>query len=145
MRRREIERRIAAFPQWHYEFDLQGCKTPVWNPVLTERHAQRALHIDTARWRPFDIVFNLGLLDHVSRPVGAAGDLRAMNTDVLLTDTALSRLQGDCLEVRFESAESPQDSIAGPMVLHPTAGAVVEMTRALDYRTVMLARPGEER
>jgi SAM-dependent methyltransferase len=37
----ELRARIASFPRWHYEFDLQGVKTPIFNPAHTNRHLQR--------------------------------------------------------------------------------------------------------
>jgi SAM-dependent methyltransferase len=36
-----IEERISAFPNWHYEFDLQGHRTPIFDPAHRNRHAQR--------------------------------------------------------------------------------------------------------
>lgn len=36
-----IAARIASFPCWHYEFDLQGCKTPIFKPSWKNRHYQR--------------------------------------------------------------------------------------------------------
>jgi SAM-dependent methyltransferase len=41
--RSEIERRIASFPRWHYEFDLNGHRTPAYHPEVANRHAQRRL------------------------------------------------------------------------------------------------------
>ena len=29
MDKEEIERRVGSFPRWHYEFDLEGVKTPI--------------------------------------------------------------------------------------------------------------------
>lgn len=37
----EIVRRIDSFPQWNYEFDLRGHKTPPLAPRRANRHAQR--------------------------------------------------------------------------------------------------------
>lgn len=36
--------RIAAFPGWHYEFDLEGIKTPTFRPDMVRRHPQRRAH-----------------------------------------------------------------------------------------------------
>lgn len=38
----QLRAEIARFPVWHYEFDLQGIKTPIRVPAHRNRHAQRA-------------------------------------------------------------------------------------------------------
>jgi SAM-dependent methyltransferase len=214
VRRDDIERRIASFPLWHYEFDLRGLKTPLHSPVLANRHAQRAryffdplvayfggslkgkrvldlgcnagfwalkaieagcdfvlgvdarrsnieqarlvfaamdvppdrfafvvddvLRLDTSGHPPFDIVLNLGLLYHVGKPIELLEVAAAVNSDVLLIDTVVSTLPGCCLELTSESTDSPLHAVNSELVVHPTASAVVEMTRALGYRTVIL-------
>lgn len=40
-RRQVLRQRIAAFPRWHYEFDLDGIRTPVAVPGHEVRHAER--------------------------------------------------------------------------------------------------------
>jgi 2-polyprenyl-3-methyl-5-hydroxy-6-metoxy-1,4-benzoquinol methylase len=37
----ELRARIASFPRWHYQFDLQGVKTPIFDPGHINRHEQR--------------------------------------------------------------------------------------------------------
>jgi tRNA (mo5U34)-methyltransferase len=37
----EIRRRAERFDRWHYQFDLQGVLTPIWNPDCINRHCQR--------------------------------------------------------------------------------------------------------
>jgi len=37
----EIRRRMDAFERWHYEFDLNGVKTPISDPTRVNRHRQR--------------------------------------------------------------------------------------------------------
>jgi SAM-dependent methyltransferase len=37
----EIARKIASFPRWHYQFDLGGHLTPIWEPGHVNRHEQR--------------------------------------------------------------------------------------------------------
>lgn len=38
---RELRRRIQQFPRWHYELDLQGELTPIFDRRHVNRHAQR--------------------------------------------------------------------------------------------------------
>lgn len=37
----ELRAQVASFPQWHYEFDLGGVKTPIFDPAHRNRHEQR--------------------------------------------------------------------------------------------------------
>lgn len=36
-----LRQAIAAFPRWHYEFDLDGVRTPIADPSRINRHKQR--------------------------------------------------------------------------------------------------------
>lgn len=51
--RKTLAARVAAFPRWHYEFDLGGVRTPVSSPAEANRHRQREQH------------FFAALLDHL--------------------------------------------------------------------------------
>src|SRR5438874_11343056 len=37
----DIATRIASFPRWHYEFELDGHLTPIFDPAYANRHRQR--------------------------------------------------------------------------------------------------------
>jgi SAM-dependent methyltransferase len=37
----DVAARIASFPRWHYELDLDGHKTPIYDRRLINRHRQR--------------------------------------------------------------------------------------------------------
>jgi 2-polyprenyl-3-methyl-5-hydroxy-6-metoxy-1,4-benzoquinol methylase len=37
----ELQRRIGSFPRWHYQFDLCGHLTPIFDPAHVNRHRQR--------------------------------------------------------------------------------------------------------
>lgn len=41
MRQDEIHERVNRFARWHYEFDLQGIRTPIADPTRINRHQQR--------------------------------------------------------------------------------------------------------
>lgn len=36
-----LRQRVASFPRWHYEFDLNGVRTPIFHDAYVNRHAQR--------------------------------------------------------------------------------------------------------
>jgi 2-polyprenyl-3-methyl-5-hydroxy-6-metoxy-1,4-benzoquinol methylase len=52
MRDEEITRKIAGFPRWHYQFDLKGNITPIWDEKWVNRHRQR-------KWYFFDPLVQL--------------------------------------------------------------------------------------
>lgn len=37
----ELRERVASFPRWHYEFDLNGVRTPIFDRAHVNRHEQR--------------------------------------------------------------------------------------------------------
>lgn len=37
----QLRAEVASFPRWHYEFDLNGVRTPIFNPAHVNRTAQR--------------------------------------------------------------------------------------------------------
>lgn len=41
----DVLRKIHAFPRWHYQFELEGHTTPIAEPGLVNRHAQRKRYI----------------------------------------------------------------------------------------------------
>jgi SAM-dependent methyltransferase len=41
----DVASRIAQFERWHYEFELDGHRTPVWDPGHRNRHRQRRRYV----------------------------------------------------------------------------------------------------
>ena len=41
----QLRERVAGFPHWHYEFDLQGVRTPITNPEFANRHRERKRYL----------------------------------------------------------------------------------------------------
>src|SRR5829696_3161852 len=37
----QLRKRIESFPRWHYEFELDGIVTPIFDPAHVNRHSQR--------------------------------------------------------------------------------------------------------
>lgn len=42
---RRIRERVASFPRWHYEFDLNGVRTPIAEPAFANRHQERRRYL----------------------------------------------------------------------------------------------------
>jgi len=45
MNKEWIRKKVNSFPRWHYEFDLNGVKTPVFRPDHAKMHPLRRVHI----------------------------------------------------------------------------------------------------
>lgn len=96
--------------------------------------------LDYGRLGPFDVVLCLGLLYHISKPVDLFERINAVGADIVVVDTALSLAPGTYLEIRYESPEIPPNAVGRPMVMYPTAQAVVELMRQFGY-TVRMLKP----
>jgi tRNA (mo5U34)-methyltransferase len=210
-----LRERVASFPRWHYQFDLQGVTTPIFDPGHINRHEQRVryffdplvnlfdgslkgkrvldlgcnagfwslkaieagcdyvlgidgrqMHVDQAnlvfetnqvdktRYEfrignastddfssegPFDIVLCLGLLYHVSKPVELLERVAAVNTDVLLIDTGVSKTGGASMRVHHEPLDEPRNSVDYEMVFIPSRRSVIELASSLGYSVAPLA------
>ena len=44
MQAADIDAKIASFPRWHYEFELNGHRTPIFDPSHRNRHQQRGAY-----------------------------------------------------------------------------------------------------
>ncbi len=87
---------------------------------------------------PFDIVLCLGLLYHVSDPIGLVRRLGEWSRDLLVIDTSLSQAGGSAMELRRESTEDPRNAIGAELVLRPTRRAVIELAREAGFQVVPL-------
>jgi SAM-dependent methyltransferase len=209
----EIRARVQSFPRWHYEFDLNGVRTPIFDPRHRNRHAQRkgyffdplvelcggslsglrvldlgcnagywsllaieagadfvlgidgrqdhiaqaelvfeAKTIDRKRYRfvstnifdhdfednRFDVVLCLGLMYHVAKPFELMDLISRINNDLLVIDTAISRIPGRSFEFEDESLDEARDAVDYSLALWPTRAAVFDLLRQFDYEAVVL-------
>ncbi len=217
MNAQEISRRIAEFPRWHYQFDLGGVRTPIFDERVNHAHQHRKryffdpfvefcggslkgrrvldlgcnagwwsllaaragadfvtgidgrdMHVDQSefvfqasgierkRYRflkknifeldmrelgSFDVVFCLGLMYHISKPVELLENISRVNTDLLLIDTTLSQKEGALFEIAREDLEEPRHAVDYELVLLPTKQAVVECAKQFGYKTAVLKPP----
>ena len=210
----EIIKKVSSFPRWHYEFDLKGVKTPIFDQRKINRHIQRKryffqklvhlyggtlkgkrildlgcnagywaleaiksgadyvmgidgreMHIDQANfvfevlgvnkqnytfilgnlfdidfkdYGEFDIVFYLGLMYHICKPVVLMEKIQEVNTDLLVIDTSLSRATGSFFEIGHDKLEDPRSSADYELVLVSTKRAVMELAQQFGYKAVIL-------
>jgi SAM-dependent methyltransferase len=86
----------------------------------------------------FDIVFCLGLLYHVSKPVELLEKIAAVNSDLLVIDTRVAKGKGSFIEIRHEDTSDPRNAYDYQLVFRPSRLAVVEMAAQFGYRSMML-------
>jgi hypothetical protein len=86
----------------------------------------------------FDLVFCLGLLYHVSKPIELLEKIASVNSDILLIDTRVAKGKGSFIEIRHEDTSDPRNALDYQLVFRPSKLAVVEMSRQFGYRSVML-------
>jgi SAM-dependent methyltransferase len=88
---------------------------------------------------PFDVVLCLGLLYHVSDPIGLLDRIAETNTDLLAIDTAVADGAGSYWRSRTDSADDPRSSVGAKTVLIPSRRALVDLAKSHGYRVVALA------
>jgi SAM-dependent methyltransferase len=96
------------------------------------------LDLDSCVTGSFDVVLFLGLLYHLSSPVSALRDIAARNDDLLVIDTALSRLPGASFVLKRGEVEHTISRRVDSLVMHPTRGAVEMLAAECGYRSVTL-------
>lgn len=99
------------------------------------------LDYDYARDAPFDVVLCLGVLYHVNKPIELLETIAAINTDLLVIDTKLSRGRESRVELKRDSLDGLLDAADYELVMVPTAAAVTDMTSLFGYETELLALP----
>ncbi len=86
----------------------------------------------------FDIVFCLGLLYHIAKPMTLFEKISEVNSDILIIDTSLSPASGSMLELRHETPNDPRHTADYELVMVPTKQAVIDMVQPFGYSTAIL-------
>lgn len=109
--------------------------------IEEDRHhflAGNIFETDLRRFGTFDIVLCLGLMYHISKHVDLMERIDAVNDDVLVVDTALSRAPGSFLELRREPLDDPRNAVDHALVMRPTKQAVRDLAEEFGYSVVTL-------
>lgn len=94
--------------------------------------------VDLQQFGTFDIVFFLGLMYHISKPMVLLEMISKVNDDILVIDTRLSMLPGSFMEIRHDDLDKSLDAMDYELVMYPTSQAVVEIARQFGHAVVML-------
>jgi tRNA (mo5U34)-methyltransferase len=112
----ELRERVASFRQWHYEFDLDGVRTPIFDRTHVNRHEQRKRYFfsplvrlcggSLAGKRVLDLGCNAGFWSLAAMEAGAdfvlGIDARQMHIDQAKLVFEAKRINRD--RYRFEVA-----------------------------------------
>jgi SAM-dependent methyltransferase len=85
----------------------------------------------------FDIVLCLGMFDVSARPLELFALMRATGAELIVIDTAVSRIASAYFEV--SALSEPANAIDHQITLLPSREAIVELAREFGYQTVALA------
>jgi tRNA (mo5U34)-methyltransferase len=95
--------------------------------------------IDYTHWGNFNIVFLLGLIYHLGKPMELLERISKINPDILVIDTRLSRIPASCIEFRREEVKNKSLSSVDPgLVTFPTKQAVTDMAGEFGYKVAVL-------
>lgn len=86
----------------------------------------------------FDIVFFLGLMYHINKPVTMLERISEVNSDILIIDTSVIKKKGSFLKIVRESVADPRNAVENELVLRPSRQAVFDIVQQFGYRVVML-------
>lgn len=208
----ELQERIAAFPQWHYQFEFEGgVRTPVSYGGQVNRQEQRGRYffdallrvtggslsgrrvldlgcnagfwslkaleagadfvlgvegqqtyveeaklvfeakgVEESRYRfeqgnifdhdfaeRFDVVFCLGLMENISKPVELLEIVAGVGAEIVVIDTSLSGMRSSFFEV--SRLHDKRNLVDYEIVLLPTRQAVVELVAQFGFEALALA------
>ncbi len=94
--------------------------------------------LDLRSFGQFDVVLCLGLLYHISKPMELMEQVSAVNTDLIIIDTVVSKGKDSYFEVRHEGLEEPRHAVDYELVMIPSVRAVHDLGRQFGYSAVTL-------
>jgi len=101
-------------------------------------HTGNIFTMDLQQFGEFDIVFCLGLMYHISKPMELMEIISKCNTDILVIDTDINLDPESCFKVFHEDIEYESSAVDYELILQPSRKAVVDLARQFDYATVIL-------
>jgi tRNA (mo5U34)-methyltransferase len=128
-----IDGRQMHIDQAEFIFEVKGIEHSRYS-----FHCGNVLDLLNENLGRFDIVLCLGLMYHISKPITLLEQISALNNDLLVIDTSLSKMEGSILEVRHESLDDPRNAIDHELILVPTKVAVLDMVHQFGYHAVTL-------
>jgi 2-polyprenyl-3-methyl-5-hydroxy-6-metoxy-1,4-benzoquinol methylase len=128
-----VDGRQMHVDQSNFVFEVKGIEKSRYQFMVGN-----VFDVDFKKHGDFDIVFCLGLLYHISKPVTLIELVSEVNTDILVIDTGIIRGPGSFLRYRQEKMEDPRAAMEYELVSSPTKGAIRDIVRNFGYQAVCL-------
>lgn len=130
-----VEGRKMHVDQSNFVFEAEDIEEQRYDFLLGD-----IFETDLRQFEPFDIVLCLGLMYHISKPVELMEKISAVNTDVLVIDSTLSKAPGSLLELGWESPEPNRylNALDRGLVMKPTKGAICDLVEEFGYSVSVL-------
>jgi hypothetical protein len=94
--------------------------------------------LNLKKFGSFDIVFFLGLMYHINKPITIMEKISEVNSDILIIDTSIIKKEGSYLRIFHESVNDPRNAVASELVFRPSRLAVFDIVQQFGYKVVML-------
>lgn len=130
---RGIDGRQMHVDQANFVFEVEGTERDRYDFATGDLFAT-----DLREFGRFDIVLCFGLMYHVSKHVDLMEKIVEVSDDVLLIDTALSKLPGSCLEFRRDILDEPRSAVDRQLVMAPTWEAMRDLAQEFGYEVAVL-------
>lgn len=128
-----IDGRQMHIDQANFVFEVEEIERDRYDFVTGDLFAS-----DLREFGRFDIVLCFGLMYHVSKHVDLMEKMEGVSDDVLLVDTALSKLPGSCLEFRRDLPDDPRSAVDRKLVMAPTWEAMRDLAQEFGYEVAVL-------
>lgn len=128
-----IDGRQVHIDQANFVFDVHGISSDRYKFIKGDLY-----DIDFSSLGQFDIVFCLGLLYHINRPIQLLENIEKVSPEILIIDTYLSSKPGSVLEIIHEDTDVLRNAVSGELVYHPSMRAVVDLVQYFNYECITL-------
>jgi tRNA (mo5U34)-methyltransferase len=88
---------------------------------------------------PYDVVFCLGLLYHVAKPVELFEVMANAGAEIIVIDTEVSLSSGSMFQIYTEVTDARTNAVDYETVFYPTRQAVIDLATQFGYQCVPLA------
>ena len=128
-----VDGRQIHVDQAEFVFRVKGVEESKYDFV-----AGNIFETDLRRFGTFDVVFCLGLMYHVGKPVELMERISEVSEDVLAVDTSIIKRQGSFFRLKWEALDKPRNAVDHELVMVPSGQAVRDMAEAFGYSVAML-------
>jgi len=111
------------------------------NQIAKEKYTfvtANIFEVDFRKFGSFDIVFCLGLLYHISKPIVLMEKIAQIANDLLVVDTNVIDRPGSFFNVLHEDIDNPHNAVDYSLTLRPSREAVLDIIKQFGYSVIVL-------